>query len=142
LNPKADELAKHLLGIHEQVKLAIQESNDKYKARADRHRHGVLFYVGDFVWAVLTRDQFPVGEYNKLKERKIGPCEILQKINDNAYQLRLPSHLKTFDVFNVKHLSPCFADSDDIVVNSRTSSFKPRVTDAEGSESEDAELSD
>jgi hypothetical protein len=77
LNPKADELAKHLLGIHEQVKLAIQESNDKYKARADRHRHGVLFYVGDFVWAVLTRDQFPVGEYNKLKERKIGPCEIL-----------------------------------------------------------------
>jgi len=38
LNPKADEMAEHLRGIHEQVKLAIQESNDKYKARADRHR--------------------------------------------------------------------------------------------------------
>jgi len=142
LNPKADELADHLRGIHEQVKLAIQESNDKYKARADRHRRQVLFDVGDFVWAVLTRDRFPVGEYNKLKERKIGPCEILQKINDNAYRLRLPSHLKTSDVFNVKHLSPYFADSDDIAVNSRTSSFQPGVTDAGGSESDDAELSD
>lgn len=55
-----------------------------YKARADRHHRQVLFDVGDFVWPVLTRDQFPIGEYNKLKERKIGPCEILQKINDNA----------------------------------------------------------
>jgi hypothetical protein len=66
----------------------------------------------------------------------------LQKINDNAYRLRLPSHLKTFDVFNVKHLSLCFADSDDIIVNSRTSSFQPKETDAGGSESDDAELSD
>jgi hypothetical protein len=51
--------------------LAIQESNDKYKARENRHRRHVLFDVGDFVWAVLTRDRFPVGEYNELKERKV-----------------------------------------------------------------------
>jgi hypothetical protein len=142
LNPKADELAEHLRGIHEQVKMAIQESNAKYKAWANRHRRQVFFYVGDFVWAVLTRDRFPIGEYNKLKEQKIGPCEILQKINDNAYRLRLPSHLKTSDVFNVKHLSHCFADSNDIAVNSRTSSFQPAVTDVGGSESNNAELSD
>jgi hypothetical protein len=49
LNPKADELAEHLRGVHEQVKLAIQESNAKYKAWADRHRRQVLFDVGDFV---------------------------------------------------------------------------------------------
>jgi hypothetical protein len=41
----------------------------------------------------------------------------------------------------VKHLSPCFADSDDIVVNSRTSSFQPGVTDARESESDDTEMS-
>jgi hypothetical protein len=138
---KADEMAEHLRGIHEQVKLAIHENNTKYKARVDSHRRQVLFDVGDFVWAVLTRDRFPVGEYNKLKDRKIGPCEVLQKINDNAYRLRLPSHLRTSDVFNVKHLSPCFMDSDDTTPNSRTSSFQPGATDAGGSES-DAELSD
>lgn len=32
LNPKADEMAEHLRSIHEQVKLAIHESNAKYKA--------------------------------------------------------------------------------------------------------------
>jgi hypothetical protein len=47
LNPKADELTEHLRGIHEHMKLAIQESNDKYKARVDRHRCQVLFDVGD-----------------------------------------------------------------------------------------------
>ncbi|KAE8676151.1 putative CCCH-type zinc finger family protein [Hibiscus syriacus] len=141
-SPKADEMAKYLRGIHEQVKQTIHESNTKYKTRVDNHRRQVLFDVGDFVWAVLTRDRFPVGEYNKLKDRKIGPCEVVQKINDNAYRLRLPSHLKTSDVFNVKHLSHCFVDPDDTTLNSRTSSFQPRATDAGGSETDDAELSD
>ncbi|KAE8728830.1 hypothetical protein F3Y22_tig00004072pilonHSYRG00287 [Hibiscus syriacus] len=141
-SPKADEMAKYLRGIHEQVKQTIHESNTKYKTRVDNHRRQVLFDVGDFVWAVLTRDRFPVGEYNKLKDRKIGPCEVVQKTNDNAYRLRLPSHLKTSDVFNVKHLSHCFVDSDDTTMNSRTSSFQPGVTDAGGSDTDDAELSD
>ncbi|KAE8655338.1 Detected protein of unknown function [Hibiscus syriacus] len=141
-SPKAYEMAKYLRGIHEQVKQTIHESNTKYKTRVDNHHRQVLFYVGDFVWAVLTRDRFPVGEYNKLKDRKIGPCEVVQKINDNAYRLRLPSHLKTSDVFNVKHLSHCFVDSDDTTLNSRTSSFQLGVADTGGSETDDAELSD
>ncbi|KAE8664910.1 G-box-binding factor 3 [Hibiscus syriacus] len=103
-SPKADEMVKYLRCIHEQVKQTIHESNTKYKTRVDNHRRQVHFDIGDFVWAVLTRDRFPVGEYNKLKDRKIGPCEVVQKINDNAYRLRLPSHMKTYDVFNVKHL--------------------------------------
>jgi hypothetical protein len=48
----------------------------------------------------------------------------LQKINDNVNQLRLPSHLKTSDVFNVKHLTPCFVDADKDDLNSRASSFQ------------------
>ncbi|XP_022846196.1 uncharacterized protein LOC111368920 [Olea europaea var. sylvestris] len=128
-------------GQTEVVKLSIQESNSKHKAQADSHRRQVLFGVGDLVWVVLTRDHFPVGEYNKLKERKIGPCEVLQKINDNAYRLRLPSHLKTSYVFNVKHQSLCFVESDKANVNLRVSSFQPEATDAGGFESSDVDLS-
>ena len=62
------------------------------------------FDVGDFVWAVLTKDRFPAGEYNKLSAKKIGPLEVLEKINPNVYRLKLPSHVHTADVFNVKHL--------------------------------------
>ena len=45
-----------------------------------------------------------MGEYNKLVARKIGPLEILEKINPNAYRLKLPSDMRTSNVFNVKHL--------------------------------------
>ncbi|XP_042964734.1 uncharacterized protein LOC122298958 [Carya illinoinensis] len=86
------------LDFHEQVKLAIYKSNAKYKV----HKSNAKYKV----------QANKVQEYNKLKERKIGPCEVLQKINDNAYRVCLSSHLKTSDVFNMKHLSPYFVDPD------------------------------
>lgn len=60
--------------------------------------------MGDYVWAILTKDHFPSHEYNKLAARKICPLEIIEKVNTNAYRLQLPSHIRTSDVFNVKHL--------------------------------------
>jgi hypothetical protein len=88
----------------------LLESIAKFKHDADRKRRLVNYEVGDFVWAVLTKDRFPIGEYNKLSARKIGPVEIIEKINSNAYRLKLPSHLRTADVFNVKHLLPFHGD--------------------------------
>lgn len=70
----------------------------------------MTFEVGDFVWAVLTIDRYPIGEYDKLSKQKIGSLEIIKKINDNAYQLRLPSYLRISNVFNVKHLIPYIGD--------------------------------
>ena len=39
--------------------------------------------------------------------------EIVKKINSNAYRLKLPSYIRTVDVFNVKHLVPFRGDSSD-----------------------------
>lgn len=86
--------------------------------------------MGDFVWVVLTKDRFPVGEYNKLSARKIGPSEILEKINANAYRLKLSSHIRTSDVFNVKHLLLYHVDnSDDDDANSRAKFSQPGEDD-------------
>ncbi|GKB20421.1 putative nucleotidyltransferase, ribonuclease H [Tanacetum coccineum] len=65
-------------------------------------------------------EHFLVGEYNKLLA-KIGPLEIVEKINSNVYRLKLPSHIRCSDVFNVKHLLSYHGDSsdDDLVVNLR-----------------------
>ena len=82
------------------------------------------------MWIVLTNDRFPIGEYNKLAARKIGPIESIEKINLNAYRLKLPSHIKTFDVFNVKHLVLFIGDSSDKDVNSRANCLQPREDDA------------
>ena len=80
------------------------------------------------MWAFLTKDRFPVGEYNKLSTKKIGPVEIIQKINSNAYRLKLHSHIRTADIFNVKHLVPFTGDSSDDSY-SRPNSVHPREND-------------
>ncbi|GJT17382.1 putative nucleotidyltransferase, ribonuclease H [Tanacetum coccineum] len=108
--------------VHKVVHENLVRANSKYKQDADHKRRHVDFEEGDFVWAVLTKDRFPVGEYNKLSAKKIGPLEIVEKINSNAYRLKLPSHIRCSDVFNVKHLIPYLGDSsdDDLAMNSRT----------------------
>ncbi|KAH7575788.1 hypothetical protein JRO89_XS02G0221600 [Xanthoceras sorbifolium] len=78
----------------------------------------------DFVHSLqeVHKQVFAVGEYHKLAARKIGPLEILEKINLNAYRLKLPTHIRTHDVFNIKHLIPFRGDSsnDEAVGNSRS----------------------
>jgi hypothetical protein len=120
--------------IQEGNKLTIQklqESTTKYKASANKKRRAVEFEEGDFVWAVLTKGRFPVGEYNKLAARKVGPIKIIEKINLNAYRLKLPSHIKTSDVFNVKHLVPFIDDLSDEDANLRTNSLQPGEDDVD-----------
>ncbi|GKB35763.1 putative reverse transcriptase domain-containing protein [Tanacetum coccineum] len=109
--------------VHRAVHDNLVRGNSKYKQDADQ----VDFEVGDFMWVVLTKDRFPVGEYNKLSTKKIGPLEIIEKIDSNAYRLKLPSHIRCFDVFNVKHLLSYHGDSsnDDLVVNSRANFVYP-----------------
>ena len=103
----------------------------KYKVMADKKRRPLEFEEGDFVWAVLTKDCFPIREYNKLAARKIGPIEIVKKINANANQLKLPSHIKTSDVFNIKHLVPFIGDSSEKDANLRVNSLQPEEDDVD-----------
>lgn len=101
---RAQELVDELASIHTRASDNLAGTALKYKRATDKRRREVHFEVGDFVWAILTKERFPVGEYNKLKQRKIGPVQIVEKINANAYRLLLPPHVHTADVFNVKHL--------------------------------------
>ncbi|KAG5545126.1 hypothetical protein RHGRI_017555 [Rhododendron griersonianum] len=118
--------------IHKDTEQRLHSVTAKYKEAADKRRRNVEFEVSDFVYAVLTKDRFPEGEYNKLKARKIGPVEIIEKINPNAYRLKLPSHVRTADAFNVKHLIPFWGDSlSDEDANSRTNFLLAGEDDAD-----------
>ena len=65
-----------------------------------------------------------------MSAKKVGPVEIVEKINPNAYRLRLSSYIRTADVFNVKHLIPFAGDSSDDD-HSRMNSVYPGENDAD-----------
>ena len=85
IHGKAADFVHSLQEVHQMVHTNLEKASGKYKELADRKRRHVEFEVGDYVWAVLTKDRFSAGEYNKLSARKIGPVEIIEKINPNAY---------------------------------------------------------
>ncbi|XP_022883343.1 uncharacterized protein LOC111400135 [Olea europaea var. sylvestris] len=70
-------------------------------------------FIQQLQQAMLTKDRVPAHKYNKLTAKKIGPLEVIEKINPNAYRLKLPSHILTSDVFNIKHLVPFRGDNSD-----------------------------
>ncbi|KAL4573498.1 hypothetical protein LXL04_020306 [Taraxacum kok-saghyz] len=129
----AAALVEQLQATHRATVAHLEATTARYKEAADKKRRPVDFEVADFVWAVLTKERIPAHEYNKLKPKTIGPIEIIQKINSNAYRLKLPSHIRTSDVFNVKHLIPYTGDNsdDEVAQNSGTNFLDPGENDAE-----------
>ncbi|KAH9668898.1 hypothetical protein KPL70_021563 [Citrus sinensis] len=132
---KAEDFIEQFKKIHETTQESLKQTTKGYKIVADKKCRALEFQVGDLVWAILTKDRFSVGEYNKLSARKIVTLEIIEKINPNAYRLKLPSHIRTADVFNVKHFIPYRDDHDEDVVannsNSRANSLHPGGNDEE-----------
>lgn len=100
LHGDAETFMEQLVETHVQTKANFEAAVSKYKTAADAHRRRLVIDVGDLVWVVLNRDRMPAHAYDKLKAKKIGPVEVLERINDDAYQLRLLSDITTSDIRN------------------------------------------
>jgi hypothetical protein len=72
----------------------------------------------------MRKEKFPAHRRTKLHPRGDGPFQILEKINDNAYKVDLPSEYNVSATFNVSDLSPYDAGDD-----SRFNPFEDRGND-------------
>lgn len=87
----AATFVESLAKIHTIPLVNLKAATTKYKDAADKHRRHVVFDIGNLVWVYFMRDRLPAHAYNKLKSKRVGPVEVLERINDNAYRLRLPA---------------------------------------------------
>jgi hypothetical protein len=102
--------AEAMKELHSHVKERLQSSSQEYKHRVDQHRRELQFEVGDLILAHLRKERFPRGTYNKLKMKKIGPCKVMNKFGENAYEIELPDGIKISPIFNVVDLYPYRAE--------------------------------
>src|SRR5271169_251779 len=101
--PAAEEMAKRLKTIHEDLTELIKAAQNQQAKYYDAKHKRVEFKVGDKVWLLSSniRTQRP---NKKLDWKRLGPYTITEKISTQAYRLQLPPSLKVHPVFHVSLL--------------------------------------
>ena len=104
VNPSAEERARRLKEIHQDLTLELVNAQDRQEVLANHLRAPAPnFQVGDMVW-LLRRNITTTRPCAKLDYTKLGPFRISECINLVAYQLDLPLHYCIHDVFHVSLL--------------------------------------
>jgi hypothetical protein len=68
------------------------------------------------VMVYLRKERIHVGNYKKMKLKKIGPCKILRKFSSNAYEIELASGVGISPIFNVADFYS-FKETKDVSIN-------------------------
>ena len=102
----AENFAKHIHDLHDEIRRKISLSNKDYKLAADVHRRSKEFNVDDYVMVHIRPERIPKTFSKKLYARAIGPYSIIRKMGSNTYLLDLPNDMDISPVFNVENLLP------------------------------------
>jgi hypothetical protein len=105
VNIDASKCADLIKKIHEQARTNIEKMNNTYEKHAGKGHKKIVFELGQLVWVHLRKEQFPEQHKSKLQPRANGPFKVFRRVNDNAYEIDLPSKYGLSTTFNIANLS-------------------------------------
>ena len=100
------------------IQTRMKTAQSRQKSYADRRRRPLEFQVGEHVFLKVspTKGVMRFGQTGKLCPRYIGPYEILERINEVAYRLALPTDLdRVHNVFHVSMLRKYIPDPSHVI---------------------------
>jgi hypothetical protein len=106
VNLDASKRADLVKKIHEQARTNIEKMTKTYEKQANKGRKKIVLEPGQLVWIHLRKERFSELRRSKLQPRADGPFKVLRRVNDNAYEIDLPSNYGVSTTFNVADLSP------------------------------------
>jgi hypothetical protein len=104
-NGDAEERAKEIKKLQEQIQDHIKKQNEKYRMQANKHRKLAAFKEGDLVWINLRKEWFLAKWQSELLPWADGPFKVLQRIWKNTYKIELPGDYGVSTTFNISDLS-------------------------------------
>lgn len=118
--------ATEVVHVIQEVRIALNESNNHYKVKVDVHRRQKVFNLGNLVMIRLRKKRFSSRTYSKLSPMKLGHFAIAKHINDNTYVINLLSNVYASSTFNISDIYPYYLldNTTTIVDTLGTSSFK------------------
>jgi hypothetical protein len=120
---EASKRVEEIKKLHEEVREKIMRYTQRIEEKVNQKRKKVIFKPGDLVWIHLKKERFPNRRKGKLKPRSDGPFEVIEKIGDNAYKLKLDDGYEGSCTFNVSDLKPYYQEGEEIP-SLRTNSFQ------------------
>jgi hypothetical protein len=103
--PSAQDRLELIKECQEDAKAALEMTADRMKRFYDKHvDEAPIFEVGSKVW-LDTKNLDQRRPSKKLSHKRAGPYEVLERIGDLNYKLKLPHQMKIHPVFHVNLLS-------------------------------------
>ena len=106
--------------MFDEARESLEKAARRMKKYANQHRWALEFQIGDKVLVKLTPHILKKVS-SKTRQRGMipkfeGPFEVIKKVGEVAYMLKLPERLKLHLTFHVSFLKPYFGDVEPIRV--------------------------